>query len=68
MRTSPRMEVPLGKANLKESETALFLKDQMGQLMRLLWEIERQNPTMIPALFNPEPLLAKGAKNFRSLS
>ena len=50
----------ISKANLKESETALFLKDQMGQLMRLLWEIERQNPTMIPALFNPEPLLAKG--------
>ena len=49
----------IGKANLKESETALFLKNQVGQLMQLLWEIERQNPTMIPALFNPEPLLDK---------
>ena len=49
----------IGKANLNESETALFVKNQEGQLMRLLWEIERQNPTMIPALFNPEPLLDK---------
>ena len=42
-----------------EREIAKFVRDQESQLRQLLREIERQNPTMIPALINPEPLLAR---------
>ena len=35
------------------------IRDQKSQLMQLLREIERQNPSMIPALVHPEPLLDK---------
>ena len=36
-----------------------IFRDQKSQLMQLLREIERQNPSMIPALVHPEPLLDK---------
>ena len=52
-------ELVIGKGDLKERDAARFVRDQESQLKQLLREIERQNPTMIPALVNPEPLLAK---------
>jgi len=52
-------ELVIGKGDLKERDAARFVREQESQLKQLLREIERQNPTMIPALVNPEPLLAK---------
>ena len=64
-------ELVIGKGDLKERDAARFVREQDSQLKQLLREIERQNPTMIPALVNPGPLLAKEvqilSKNIRPL-
>ena len=52
-------ELVIGKGDLKERDAARFVREQESQLKQLLREIERQNPTIIPALVNPGPLLAK---------
>ena len=57
-------ELVIGKGDLKEKDAARFVREQESQLKQLLREIERQNPTMIPALVNPGPLLAKEVTEF----
>ena len=64
-------ELVIGKGDLKERDAARFIREQESELKQLLREIERQNPTMIPALVNPGPLCAKEvqilSKNIRLL-
>ena len=53
-------EYVCGFEYFEKKSVGKMLRDQFSQIIGILREIDTQNPTMLKALLNPEPLLSKG--------